>query len=246
MSLSAQCDEAREWIGVDPTAASEPLPAPIAQHVASCAECQRFAQEMRSLDGAIHRAMAVPLAAFRTAAAPAPVTVGALTVQRVAQRRYWAMAASVLLAVGAGIALWAVRSESTLAAAVVAHMSEEPASWRQTAVIGQTAIDEVITASGLRVRGSLAPVVYAQSCRVRGHLVPHLVVSTNDGPVTVLLLRDETVRRAEDFSDSGYRGVIWPAPGGHGAIAVLARSPANAQLAARAQSVAAAIDWSVR
>ena len=54
--------------------------------------------------------------------------------------------------------------------------------------------------------------------------MPHLVVQTRSGPVTVMVLVHEAVRKAMQFDEQGYRGTIVPVPG-HGSIAVLIRDP---------------------
>src|SRR5437764_976561 len=52
---------------------------------------------------------------------------------------------------------------------------------------------------------------YAQSCWLRGHYVPHLVIQTSRGPVTVLILRHEQVRARRSFHEAGMTGIIVPA-----------------------------------
>ena len=66
------------------------------------------------------------------------------------------------------------------------------------------------------------PVVYAMACPFRGRRVPHLVVQTSAGPLTVMLLAHEKVAERTEFSEHGYRGVLLPA--GSGAVAVLSRA----------------------
>jgi hypothetical protein len=51
--------------------------------------------------------------------------------------------------------------------------------------------------------------------------VPHLVVRTADGPVTILVLPHENIRERIVFSEGGYRGVLVPTA--RGSLAVLAR-----------------------
>ena len=55
--------------------------------------------------------------------------------------------------------------------------------------------------------------------------MPHLVVQTAHGPVTVLILRNQQVSGRRTFRESGMSGVIVPAP--QGSIAVLAQGSAN-------------------
>lgn len=239
------CHEARAWL------AAEPMVQPLAlrEHLAGCAACQQYAREMLALEGTIKRALEVDLRRFRQSDAALQsgvatrTTPGAVSRRRVL-RSGWALAASVLLAVGVGVSLWALRSEPSLASALVEHMSGERSSWNQTAVVTQTAIDDVLAQSGIHIDRTRTPVVYAHSCVIRGERVPHLVVSTDAGPVTVLLLRDERVASPTDFAQGGYRGVLWPAPDGHGSIAVLARGGQGGDLRQRASTLSAQLSWS--
>ena len=86
-------------------------------------------------------------------------------------------------------------------------------------------IGHALTSSGVGLDFASDRIVYAQSCWFRGHYVPHLVVETTHGPVTVLILRHEQVQARDDFREGGMTGVIVPA--GDGSIAVLARGRAQ-------------------
>ena len=66
------------------------------------------------------------------------------------------------------------------------------------------------------------PVVYAMACPFHGRLVPHLVVQTASGPMTVMLLAHEKVGERQEFSEGGFQGVLLPA--GEGSVAVLMRN----------------------
>jgi hypothetical protein len=74
--------------------------------------------------------------------------------------------------------------------------------------------------------------------------VPHLVVQTDAGPVTVMVLTHELPRAPMRFDEHGYRGMIVPVVG-HGSIAVLEREPgADLTIMQRvAAKVVAALDW---
>src|SRR2546430_10990394 len=53
LPISVSCDEARLLIGADPGATTPALE----EHLATCAGCARFRDEMRSLDADIRRAL---------------------------------------------------------------------------------------------------------------------------------------------------------------------------------------------
>jgi hypothetical protein len=131
------------------------------------------------------------------------------------------MAASFLVAAIVAGGLWLGVPRSSLAADVVTHMREEPQAWRRTNVpVPNSALQGVLDDSHLRLSNDAGLVSYANSCGFRGHQVPHLVIQTASGPVTVMVLVHEAAKRTEPFEEQGYRGVIVPVAG-HGSLAVL-------------------------
>src|SRR5262249_14079114 len=111
---------------------------------------------------------------------------------------------------------------TTLASDVVTHMALEPQAWAVTdRTVSPEALQKILAKSGVRLSSSIGPVTYANTCLFRGHTIPHLVIQDERGPVTILLLPDETVRAEMRFAEKGYSGVIVPAP--RGSIAVLSR-----------------------
>ena len=200
------CDEARLLIGADPGATTPALE----EHLATCAGCARFRDEMRSLDADIRRALERPpdIARLRSAGPP-PAW------------RQWALAASVVLASLAVCAVWLLRPSDTLAHEVVAHVQEEPRSWLATQHVSAQGIAQALRGAGVALDVTSDRIRYAQSCWLRGHYVPHLVIQTARGPVTVLILRHEQVRVRRTFHEAGMTGIIVPAE--HGSIALLAR-----------------------
>jgi uncharacterized protein DUF3379 len=80
----------------------------------------------------------------------------------------------------------------------------------------------VLHDSHVRLNPAAGMVSYARSCRFRGYQVPHLVVQTDLGPVTVMVLVHETLSKPTPFDEEDYRGILLPAAG-HGSLAVLAR-----------------------
>ena len=86
-------------------------------------------------------------------------------------------------------------------------------------------IDSALRGAGVKLDITSDRISYAQSCWFRDHYVPHLVVQTATGPVTVMILRNQHVNGRRTFQESGMSGVIVPAS--QGSIAVLARGGAN-------------------
>jgi len=201
------CDDARPLIGGDPGTLTRELE----EHLRGCAGCSELRAGMLRLDAALRRAFEEPPDMRVAAARRAPP----------ARWRQWALAASVVIAMLAVGGVWLLRPSDTLASEVVAHVKGEPQSWLATHNVSAAAIDHALKSSGIGLDVDSEKIVYAQSCWFRGHYVPHLVLQTEHGPATVLLLRHEHVKARDDFHESGMRGVIVPA--GDGSIAVLER-----------------------
>lgn len=202
------CDEARLLIGADPETVSPALE----EHLRGCAACRALRADMLQLNAALRRALDEPPQLrvrrdVRGASAP--------------PWRQWALAASVVLAIVAALGVWVLRPSDTLASEVVTHVQGEPQSWFATHNVSAGAIDHVLRNSGIGLDVSSEKIMYAESCWFRGHYVPHLVLQTEHGPATVLILRHEHVTSLDHFHESGMTGVIVPA--GDGSIAVLER-----------------------
>jgi hypothetical protein len=231
-------NEARLVIGAEPD--SPPSPE-LAAHLASCAECAQFRREMVTLDANIRRA----LESGPVGAAAAPVaSVTPINDARTPRKQKptnvwsgWALAASV--AVASVLVIWALRPSDTLAHDIVTHVEYESDSWSSKQPVSPDAVKNILAKAGVALDMSSDKVMYARTCQFRGHLVPHLVVHTPRGPVTVLVLPDEKVTGKTSFHEDGMTGVITPAP--HGSIAVLALGTES--VAAAAEEVQRSVRW---
>jgi hypothetical protein len=256
--------EARLLIGADPGATAPEL----AEHLAGCPECSQFQREMVTLDGQIHRALERgPVGAFlsgedsggaparldghspespatteNVAAAPSALaSVSSISAARRPKRRSawsgWAVAASV--AVASMLVVWLLRPSDSLAHDVVTHVEYESASWSSHEQISAEDVKQALAKAGAVLDMSSDKIMYAHSCLFHGHIVPHLVVTTPSGPVTVIVLPDEHVKHRTSFHEDGMSGVITPAP--HGGLAVIMQG--NENIDAVADEVQKSIHW---
>ena len=205
MSGALECKHARLAIGGEPHV----LSAEVTQHIATCAQCARFRDETLAMEGRLKAALELPLHRFRKLP----------EANKVAPRRF-ALAASVVLALLLGGGAWLFRPQPALAGEVVEHVKHEPGSWQVHEAVSPEALAAVLAKAGVRYDARF-PVTYASPCPFRGHIVPHLVVQTDRGPLTVMVLAHVTAEGAGEFSEGEYHGVVLPA--GAGSIAVVAR-----------------------
>jgi len=218
--------------------------AELAAHREGCAECSAYTERLLRFEGKLERALKVDPSA--DSSTPRGGVVTPLRPRRRATERGWlAMAASVLVGLIIAGGLWLAAPHASLAADVVAHMAGEPEAWRRTDLpVPPPELEFALRNTHMRLRPDAGMVSYAQSCLFRGHRVPHLVVQTDMGPVTVMVLVHESVSKPTPFDEEGYRGVILPVAG-HGSIAVLAKHQSGtlASVESVAARVRSAIEW---
>lgn len=222
------CEEARLVIGADPETDSEAL----REHLQSCPGCRDYHSAMTELQRRLRRALALgpPL----PPAPPAPRThAGRL------RARAWTLAASVLAATAAALLLWTGMARDTLARDLGDHIALERRTLSRTRVVPAEKVEGVLRKAHAVLASGQDRVVFAHVCWVRRHWVPHLVVRTDQGPVTVLLLTEERVDTASTFHEAGFTGVLLPAP--RGSLAVLSQQEGMGIAAAR--QIAQAIRW---
>jgi hypothetical protein len=206
-----------------------------------CPECRAYSEQLLKFDARIERALRVSMPAGADVLPFARKSTGGFT----GVRRWMAVAASVLLVTAIAGGIWLTLPQRSLAAAVVAHMAGEPDAWQRTDIaVDPPDLQDVLKDSKLRLKPAAGIVSYASSCAFRGHRVPHLVVQTPAGPVTVMVLVHEPMRKVMQFDEQGYRGTIVPVPG-HGSIAVLMQDSgvSSGEIARIAAQVDDSIVW---
>ena len=220
-----QHSEFRRMVGADPRR-SEPE---ILEHRASCPECAKYAADMERIDALVGRAQfgAVPT---REDAPWAP---------RRQPVRWYAIAASLLVAVGLALLFWVNAGRDVLIAEVVKHADGE----RNVMVVSDKRVSEdklqhALAKAGAQLIAGM-PVSVARVCKIRGVVAPHLIMQTRDGAVAVLVLKGERTWLPHSFAAQGYQGRLIPKDG-H-AIAIVGTS--EAAVKEGAELAGSAIGW---
>jgi len=236
------CLEFRRHVGAEPSSTL----AAVAAHREECPACAGFQGEMQALDRLLGKAMRIDVVAgTRVATAPAVAAAGRVPGPSRARqgavrpRRWLAMAASLVAGVLVATTLWLSYPGPTLAAEVIGHVASDPAALVAGQPLPEQAVTEVLEPSRVRLRPDMGTVTFAMRCEFEGHVVPHLVVQTDRGPVTVLLLLHRSVGAATRIEEAGYSAVVLPAP--RGSIAIVGREAAG--IDAIAQQVFDSVDW---
>ncbi len=220
------CMEFRRRAGAEPAISGDEVDA----HRRDCPTCARHQDELRAMDALIGRAFAVDATQIRKPRAVVAPATG---------RRWLAMAASIVIGVSVGIALWVSSPRASLAREVIGHVASETHAMISTTTIAPEQLAGVLEPEGTRLRPGIGDVSFAARCVFAGNVVPHLVVRMPQGPVTVLLLRHRNVDGPVRLEEQGYVGVVLPAP--RGSIAIVGRDQKDLEGIAR--QVFEAVDW---
>lgn len=226
-----ECLEFRRAAGADPYH----LDAEAVAHRDACPRCAEFLRQTLALDEKVLAALRVPVPEVGAR----PVRPTGAVLPRVDRRRWLALAASIVGGVAIGSLLWVSSPRESLATALVEHMDHEPEALASANPADPSRVERVLERGGIRLKPGIGTVSYASTCPFRGRRVPHLVVQTEAGPVTVMVLGNEKVETPVRFDEQGYSGTIMPA--GPGSIAVV--GPAHANLDHVAAQVLAAVEW---
>lgn len=215
------CQEFRRFVGAQPSIDT----ADVRAHARECEACASYCQELQQMDRLIQRALSIDVGSHLSTAVEQRAVQGK-------RARYWAIAASVVATIALGSFLWLTNPSASFAEQLISHVQHEADSLVRTPDrVEAGELTTILKRSGVRLKPSALNVSYAMSCWFRGHYVPHLVVQSAHGPITVLVLRhEEPMIHPQRFDEAGFTGEIVAAP--QGALAILGRDVPIAGVAA--------------
>lgn len=169
-------------------------------------------------------------------------TVAALPVRKRSTAPIWfAIAATVVLGLSIALRMSPMFAEyETLAEEVLAHLDHEPGALRVTDdPVSDRRLLRAVPASLAVFDRESTLITYANPCVINGHRVPHLVIQGQHGPVTILLMPEETVDETTPLDGETVHGVILPV--GNGSIAII--GPREESLEPIQENVRASLTW---
>lgn len=217
--------------------AAEPSYDDSSGHLSDCAACEAYRAEILELEQVIGRALALDVPKLEKPEFPEVIAevspdlstsrsdnVISLPKRNWASPAWLAMAATVVAAALLGIRLLSSGVEyESLADEVLAHLDHEPYALRVTDVaVSDARLASVVPANVAQMDHSAGLITYARSCVINGHEVPHLVIQGERGPVTILLMPEETISEPQHLEGVSINGVILPV--GSGSVAIIGES----------------------
>lgn len=213
--------------------------------------CSNFRDEIQALDARIAAALAIDVPPLRMPKLP-PIDSGASeNVVDLHAGRPGKATLPTWIGLAAGLAtalFFGTRfitpdvATPSLARQVIAHMDLEQESRQVTSVaVSEQALRNVI-GSDISTIDTGILVTYARSCVINNKTVPHLVIQGEDGPVTLILMSEETVDAAIPLSGEKVHGVIVPV--GSGSVAVIGEHAEQLnEIDAIAQRLVESVTW---
>lgn len=191
-------------------------------HAAGCAACDAFIERQRQLDAGLFEALQVPV--------PDGLAERIVLAHGMRQQRrpwVWAAAAATMVALATAAFAPSYLAGNALAGEAIAHVKEEPQSFRLVSKHAPEFLPGELAAQGIRLAAALGEVTYTQICPMREGKARHIVVATARGPVTLLLMPTDTTRRRRALSDAeGLSAITFSTS--RGSIAIVAANRQHA------------------
>ncbi len=182
------------------------------------AERGRLAEQRKRIDRVLSDAMQIEVPEGLAARILLRQSLECSRERRRTVARTYALAASVLLALGLGLALLLAPQTYRLEREVLTHINSELHHLTEQQNPATAELGELLARFGADLQGELGQVSYAGTCAFRRQHGIHMVLRGERGPVTVLILPGETLDDITDVSDTRFTGVIIPIPNGSMAI----------------------------
>ncbi len=188
-------------------------------HVHDCPQCRRFSRRIDAGEAQIEQVLAVPV--------PDGLADRVLLNVHHGKRRPWslmALAATVVLSFGIGLQQWQPRGDINYARLAIEHVLHEPESMTDHRLADPSQFRFVLANFGGKMHRSVGKVRYMKLCPVPEGTGWHIVLDTEHGPATLLLVPGKGV--SAPTGTLQMKGHVARAlPGGQGYYAIITESP---------------------
>jgi hypothetical protein len=191
-------------------------------HMTQCASCANLAREMENFESQLEEAALVPVPE-----ALAERVLRRHQVRRPSQYQSWALAASLVAALGVGLyfypspggeedrihAAMSLGTNHPAVKAITHVLDDEPRMLEEKRSVDPMAMRAAFTRLGLNVPASGMTVLYFDKCPMMGGAGNHVVLQTPFGRVTLILVPDQPFSRVV-VADRQMAALAAPAPAG--------------------------------
>jgi len=191
------------------------------QHEQTCGVCAAFARQIDAFERDLHDVASVPVPDGL-----AEQIILGIQKSRWRNRSYLAMAAGILLAVVASFAFYLAPDRNEVAETFAAHVASEPEVLRERGSIEPAKLVAALSRYGGSLEEPVGEVRHLGLCPILGVMAYHIVVQTEYGPATLILLPQTRASTARPLVREGFAVVVVPLQGG--SLGILADTPDRA------------------
>jgi hypothetical protein len=190
----------------------------ITSHLKTCEACSAYAAQQDKLTHSMEQAMNVD--------APEGLASRILLQQSISENnhigitrnRIYAIAASILLSVSLVSGYLFLNKPVSLEQVALNHVKGELRHLKDRNNVPLLKVNDLLKPFNMKLNKSLGEINYAGSCVIKDSKGVHIVVQTETGPVTILLMPGEFVKNRKLVDDALYSGAVVPIENGSFAI----------------------------
>jgi Protein of unknown function (DUF3379) len=191
------------------------------KHESLCPPCTVFAKKIDAFERKLHDAAAVVVPdGF---AEQILLNVDKTGKTRRLQRPYLAMAATIAVAVLASLTFYLLPDRNAVANAFAAHVASHPDELNARHFIEPAKFAAAFSEFGGVVDGSVGEVTHMKLCPILGVQAMHIVVQTEHGTATLILLPSTQASTSQPMVREGYSVTVVPLR--QGSMGILTDSP---------------------
>jgi hypothetical protein len=178
-------------------------------HMQACADCAAFTRQLEAFEQDLYRSINI--------AVPEGLAEQIILRHRKPRwfdRRYLAIAATLVLSVSAFLGYRMLDERRDLAGEFIAHVAAEPQHLSETGFVAPARLSAAFAEYGARMDGEIGEPRFMADCVFNGKVAKHILVQTEHGPATLLLLADRRASMSTPLSRDGFSVVIVPLANG--------------------------------
>ncbi len=191
----------------------------ILSHKSTCPDCYQFSLETLVFEDKMEDAFLVmpPVGFSETVMEKSLSAQSSHKMQRIS----YAMAASVFFMVGLiFLTNMTLSKPITIEQMVLTHIEKEPFALTATMALTDKDVTGTLASLGITMGSDFPKIRFLKRCIVGDELVAHMIIEGKNGPVTVLIMPNESITHAKNLHSEQLEGIVVPFQQG-GSIAVV-------------------------
>jgi len=190
----------------------------IIKHLDNCDACSAYAAQQDKLTQTMEQAFDIDVPEGLAARILLQQSINEKQHVGFVRNRVYAVAASVLLSVGLVSGFLFLNKPMSLDKVALNHVKDEERHLHDHNNVQLVKVNDLLKPFNMKLDKSIGEINYAGSCLIKKSKGVHIVVQSDSGPVTILLMPGEFVKNRKLLDDAVYSGAVVPIENGSFAI----------------------------